>query len=235
MDKSLPNERALEAEIQKAIVTIFTDIWRELGSRFQVFAAHISQQVEQSLQQARLASGGPGGVRFVLPQVPTLKIPQDSFEEAWQGLFAGGLLAAVIGGPGAWVLAVGGWLAGLAMGRDRQRKRQVKRIVEQVGNAMDHVMASVVAQIQEKIRLFAGSLDRHIRDRISVFVHDVEGQLEHLGEPLSPSEHARFGEIEQTVRDTLSTLALVCKEIELPLDPQTSSDVMNTSSAPSTR
>ncbi|MDP1826607.1 MAG: DUF4365 domain-containing protein [Archangium sp.] len=215
LDGTLPNAAQLEQELQAQVTNILGQVWLETSARFQVFASSVSQEVERSLQQARLATGASEQVSFLLPQVPALNIAADSFEEAWTGLFTGGLFGLLIGGPWGWALLAGGWLAGLFLGREPKRKREIARIVDRVLSSLTAALEVVLKQVHEKIRIYLGSLERHVNDRISVFVHDVEGQLKKLDIPIGPDEARRLEVHEQAVRATLNSLHNACTQLEL--------------------
>lgn len=205
--EELPTTSDIEKELQAQVAYVLTQVWREASARFQNFASSIGQEVESSLQQARLATGSQEPVRFLLPQVPALNVAADSFEEAWTGLFTGGLFGLFIGGPLGVAIAVGGWLAGLILGSERQRKRETARVIERARSSLTAALDAVLAQVYEKISIYLGSLEHHVTDRISVFVHDVEEQLKKLGTPTAPEEQRRLEACEQAVRGTVTTLA----------------------------
>jgi len=221
VEHALPTSAQLERELQSHVLKVLGDVWHEVSARFQAFASLVSREVETSLLQARLATGYAEPMIFQLPQVPALNVASDSFEEAWTGLFAGGLFGVILGGPWAWALAGGGWLAGVVLGRERRRKREVERVANRARASLDAALDAVVVQIREKIGAYLGSLERHIADRISVFVHDVEGQLKKHDLPVAPGEARRLEAHEKAVRATLAAL----EEVHRQLVPHGASDV----------
>lgn len=213
--QNLPLTSAIEKQLQTQVFQFLTEVWRETSARLQNFASYISQEVEKSLQQARLVTGAPDQVRFLLPQIPALSVKADSFEEAWTGLFAGGLFGLLIGAPWALALAASGWLLGAFLGRERRRKREIDRLLERARASLKPAIDSVFAQVREKLRIYLRSLEHHVADRIGVFVQDVERQLSKLGTPLPPTEEQRLCEIETSVRTKLSSLVRICLDMGL--------------------
>jgi hypothetical protein len=104
------------------------------------------------------------------------------------------------------VFAAGGWLAGVILGRERRRKRELARIVERARASLTAAFAAVRAQVRDKIQLYHSVLERHVGDRISVFVHDVEIQLERHDVPIAPDDARRLEAHEHAVRRTLAAL-----------------------------
>lgn len=215
VEEELPTSFQLEQALQSHVLKALTDLWREASTRIQAFAALLSNDVEKSLQQARLATGAGEPVTFRVPQLPALNIDLDSFEEAWTGLLTGGLFGLILGGPWAWALAAGGWLAGALLGRERRRMRKVMRVMSRARSSLDGAFGTVRAQIFGKIGIFLGALERHVTDRVSVFVHDVEGQLKKCGIPLAPAEAARLEEHERAVGATLAALEDASRDLLL--------------------
>jgi len=220
VDQALPTSVQLEQEMQSHVFRMVNEVWIEVSKRFQAFASLVSREVETSLQQARLTTGSEEPTSFQLPQVPSLDVAADSFEEAWTGLFAGGLFGLIIGGPWAWALAVSGWLAGALLGRERRRKREVERVVERTGHVLDTVLTAVHRQMREKISTYLRTLEQRVTDRISVFTHDVEGQLEKHDVPLAPDEARRLAEHERAVREALAILHEAGNELTASQRPQ---------------
>jgi GTP-binding protein EngB required for normal cell division len=214
VDRPLPPPSQLEKEIQQQAISVLTDVWRDVGARVQAFATAVSQEVEESLQQARLATDSKEPMRFHLPQVPTLNLASDSLEEAWFGLFTGGLFGLIVGGPWAWAWAAGGWLAGIVLGREKRRAREIARVVERARSSLDASLGSVQGQIQEKTTQYLATLERHVTDRVTVFVHDVESQLGKHELPIDPEEARRLEGHERAVRGALGSLADVRGELE---------------------
>ena len=214
VDRPLPPPLQLEKEIQQQVLSVLTDVWRDVGARVRVFATAVSQEVEESLQQARLATDSRDPMRFILPQVPTLNLASDSLEEAWFGLFAGGLLGLIVGGPWAWAWAAGGWLAGIVLGREKRRAREIARVVERARSSLDASLSGVQGQIQEKTTQFLATLERHVTDRVTVFVHDVESQLGKHEVPIGPEEARRLEAHEYGVRETLASLEMVMRHLD---------------------
>lgn len=97
----------LERAFQSHVLKVLGEVWLEVSARLQAFASLVSRDVETSLHQARLATGSGESMSFQLPQVPALNLAADSFEEAWTGLFRGGLFGLILGGPWAWRLLPG--------------------------------------------------------------------------------------------------------------------------------
>lgn len=214
LDQPLPTTSQIEAELQNQILRTISEAWRDVSTRCQNFASLISQDVEKSLQQVRLATTLHDNRQILLPQIPPLNIAAESFEEAWTGLFSGGFLGLLIGGSWIGLLAVGGLLAGLIFGREKRRKREIKRIVEHSRNSMTLLLRSGHGQIREKVRMFFSSLERHVTDRISVFTHDVERQLSKLESPITPAEEQCLKAHERAVRTSLEILKEVLAQIE---------------------
>lgn len=214
VDRPLPPPSQLEKEIQQQVLSVLTDVWRDVGARVQAFATAVSQEVEESLQQARLATDSREPMRFNLPQVPTLNLASDSLEEAWFGLFTGGLFGLIVGGPWAWAWAAGGWLAGIVLGREKRRAREIARVVERARSSLDTSLSGVQGQIQEKTTQFLATLERHVTDRVTVFVHDVESQLGKHEVPIGPEEARRLEAHEYGVRETLASLEMVMRHLD---------------------
>jgi GTP-binding protein EngB required for normal cell division len=213
-DRDLPASAQLEKQLQAYAAQVLGDVWRDVGARVQTFASVVSRDVEESLQQARLTTDSKEPMRFHLPQVPTLHLASDSLEEAWMGLFTGGYIGLLIGGSWALAWAAGGWLAGLLLGRDRRRKREVTRVVKHARASLNASLKGVGSQIGEKTHLCLSALERHVRDRISVFIHEVEGQLAKHDTPIAPEEARRLVEHERALREVLATLENISHQLE---------------------
>jgi len=211
--QALPQAKQIEHQLQSQITNLLREVWLDASARFQTLASSVSRDVETSLQQARLATGAPESVSFLLPQFPMLNVAPDSLEEAWTGLFAGGFFGLLMGNPWGVALAAAGWFAGLVLGRERRRSREVSRVVERARGCLTTALDGVLSQVREKIRASWRSLERHVTDRISVFVHDVEGQLKKLDTPVNPDEEVRLARHEHAVRATLVTLAEAFREL----------------------
>lgn len=215
LDKQLPSTTKIEKELQTQVLQLLADIWLESSARFQNFTSFVSQEVEKSLQQARMATGVPDQVQFLLPRVPALAVDTDSFEEAWTGLFTGSFFGLLMGGTWILVLAAGGWLAGVIIGREQRRKRDITRVIERARTSLNATLDAISVQVREKIRIYIISIERHITDRISVFVHDVEAQLQKLDAPMPPEEQYQLEAYEQAVCGTLTTITAACTQLEL--------------------
>lgn len=206
VEQPLPTTTEIEQDLQAHVTKVLRDVWGEASGRFQFFAATVHQEVEKSLQQARLATGAREHDTFLLPQVPTLNVEADSFEEAWTGLFTGGLFGFLLGGPWTLALAAGGWLVGLLLGEKPKRARDIGRIVERAGASLTTALRVVQQQMHERIRIYFEHLEHHVSDRITVFVHDAESQLHHLGMPIGPAEARRLEQQEEAVQAALVAL-----------------------------
>lgn len=213
-DQSLPPMSQLEKEIQEQVLSALTDVWQDIGARVQAFATTVSQQVEESLQQARLATDSREQISFHLPQVPTLNLASDSLEEAWLGLFTFGVFGLIVGGPWAWAWAAGGWLAGLVLGSGRRRDREVTRVVDRARASLDAALGGVQTQIQQNASQYFLMLERHITDRVTVFAHDVEVQLRKHGVAIGPDEARRLQDHENAVRQMLASLTNIVRHLD---------------------
>ena len=162
-----------------------------------------------------MATGVQDHMQFLLPQVPALEVAEDSLNEAWTGFLTVGLFGLLIGSSSALALAAGGWLAGLILGRERRRKREIARVIDRANTSLKMALGAVFTQVSERIHIYLRSLERHVVDRISVFVHDIDNQLQRLGTPIAPEEQRRLEDHERAVRATLTVLAAACSEMDI--------------------
>jgi hypothetical protein len=214
LELPLPSSSQIVADLQSQVMHLMADAWRDVGGRCQNFASIISLEVEKSLRQVRIATTLQDHGQIFIPQMPAFDIAPEPFEEAWTGLFTGGLFGLVVGGPLGVLLALGGLLTGAILGRERRRKREIKRVVDHSRTSLMATFGSGHAQVREKIRLFLSSLEHHVTDRISVFVYDVERQLAKLGSPVAPEEQRCMQAREEAVRGCLATLNEVVTVME---------------------
>jgi GTP-binding protein EngB required for normal cell division len=213
LDENLPANERLVTELEEQMLRLLDESWREASTKLASVGSFVSQEVEKSLRQARLMTGAPDELQFVLPPVPRLTFT-DTLPEAWFGLFSGGFLGLLfVGGLPVFALAAAGWLAGVILGRGNRRKRDIARLVRHAHTLVSKSANEMHVQMCERIAQYMRSLERHVTDRIAVFVHDVENQLEKLDTPVSPDEQMRLKELEQSTRHAIATLTDVSREL----------------------
>lgn len=195
LEQELPAPEQIQAEVQTAVLQVFQTLWKDSQQRFRNHAVQVEEQVERSLIKARLATGVPLGLTFVMPMVAGMETPvPDDYQEAWAGSLMLGLVGLAFGG---WIAVAGGvlgWVLGLSQGRQKQRDRRIAKIIEQTDKSLGPVFLSLGNQIQEKIVICFDALGRHVHDRLIFFVEDIERQLAAHGTPLTQAQQAAMND-----------------------------------------
>lgn len=212
-NQGLPKAREIEAAIQHEALRAFEAAWGDFGARLRLFATYVGEKIERLLQQARPSNVKTSDVRFVVPQVQPFSLPEDSFGEAWGGMFLAGLIGLGFGAPWALMLAAGGWLSGLFLSSDRRRKREIIRICEHSESYLARISADLLEQMSERMYSYHDGLERSVRDRVEVYLADVERQIGRLGRPISKKDLSAIRERRASVVDLMEKMSFVSAEL----------------------
>jgi hypothetical protein len=196
LNGSLPAPPVVREHLAREMVAMFVDIWRELRSRFDQFAYSIREEIERVLMRGRADATPLEGMQFVAPRVAEMMPPPAlDLPEAWLGLFGGGYLAILLGGPWSWALAAGGWLLGKLIGREGRRRRDVERLCKQVETRVGEGVSHLLPQVDEKVTLFRRSLLDEIDHRLDGLARDLDREVSQLGRPLAPGDSLQLEKI----------------------------------------
>jgi len=211
---AVPAKDDIARQFNGHLATIFGEVWRVAYREMELHGHKVSDRLEAALDQVRLGhepTQHPTIVApsFVLPQVNLLA------PEALGFGALGGVVTLVLAPAYALAGALGSFLLGAWLGREKQVAREIEKVE---GKIRDHIRSLVMPARDLLKGILSGHerLDRHVADRWAVFEKDARNQLSAVGTTLSGVESGRLDKLEADLLAAHRRLEFVADEIRTP-------------------